>query len=348
MPQCMSSRSKACNSLIGAACLFQGARITLWLRYWVLISPYGCMKDMSIGASPTILSHSHWTAFKETSSPCSVTYASKLGSADQISLRLLIGFPAKRSRLAPSSATEYRPRKANFVADYLAGRGSAFLLHRPEAVAAFQGITEQDVDPPYELLLQHNASIFGKHAAGKTILVLREVPACSAQALSDVVPQVDEQTQRLLCDLALATQKFSRCHVVEYVTAATNGQGRLYAKQSCAQYLPKSVRAFIYAQTHQEVDMTGAHYELIRRYVNSSSLPHIELLRFTLASIWGEDACVGGENIIKMFPVRVINAGAPATLRFLQQHGFCPSRDYPCEQVLAYSKAHPSRKEDSS
>ena len=80
----------------------------------------------------------------------------------------------------------------------------------------------------------------------------------------------------------------------------------------------KLVLGFVFS--HQEVDMAGAHYELIRRYVNSSSLPHIEVLRTTLASIWGENACVGGENIIKMFPVRVINAGAPATLRFLQQH----------------------------
>ena len=66
VPQCTSSRSKACNSLIGAACLFQGALITLLLRYWALTSPYGCMKDTSIGASPTIWSLSHWTAFKET------------------------------------------------------------------------------------------------------------------------------------------------------------------------------------------------------------------------------------------------------------------------------------------
>ena len=113
-----------------------------------------------------------------------------------------------------------------------------------------------------------------------------------------------QQVSRLLCDLALATQKFSRRHVVEYVAAATDGQGRLYAKQSCAQYLPKPVRAFIYAQTHQEVDMAGAHYELIRRFVNSSSLPHIEVLRTALAAIWGEDCCIGSENIIKMFPVR--------------------------------------------
>ena len=165
-----------------------------------------------------------------------------------------------------------------------------------------------------------NTSIFGRHAAGKTVLVLREVPACSSQALSGVVPQVDEQTQRLLRDLALATQKLTRGHVVEYVAAATDGNERLYAKQSCAQHLPKPVRAFIYAQTHQEVDMADAHYELIRRYVNSNSLPHIDLLRATLVDIWGEDACVESENIIKMFPVRVINAGAPATLRFLQKH----------------------------
>ena len=127
-------------------------------------------------------------------------------------------------------------------------------------------------------------------------------------------------TQRLLRDLALATQRLTHGHVVEYVAAATDGNGRLYAKQSCAQHLPKPVRAFVYAPTHQEVDMAGAHYELIRRYVNSNSLPHIDSLRASLVEIWGEDMIVETENIIKMFPVRVINAGAPATLRFLQKH----------------------------
>ena len=63
-------------------------------------------------------------------------------------------FHAKRSRLAPLSATEYRPREANFVADYLAGQGSAFLLHRPEASIASEGIIEHEVNPPYELLLK--------------------------------------------------------------------------------------------------------------------------------------------------------------------------------------------------
>lgn len=59
------------------------------------------------------------------------------------------------------------------------------------------------------------------------MLVLREVPACSSQALSGVVPQVDEQTQRLLRNLALATQKLTRGHVVEYVVYL-NRCGHLY------------------------------------------------------------------------------------------------------------------------
>ena len=37
-------------------------------------------------------------------------------------------FHQKRSRIAPLSTTEYRPREVNFVADYLAGQGSAYLL----------------------------------------------------------------------------------------------------------------------------------------------------------------------------------------------------------------------------
>ena len=43
-------------------------------------------------------------------------------------------FHQKRSRIAPLSAAEYRPREANFVADYLAGQGSAYLLLQQQRV----------------------------------------------------------------------------------------------------------------------------------------------------------------------------------------------------------------------
>ena len=42
-------------------------------------------------------------------------------------------FHSMRSRLAPASTTEYRPREANFVADHLAGRASALLRLQVQA-----------------------------------------------------------------------------------------------------------------------------------------------------------------------------------------------------------------------
>ena len=74
---------------------------------------------------------------------------------------LIHQFHAKRSRIAPDSITEYRPREANALADYFAGQASAFLL-----------------DPPYDLLLEANAVILGPHQSGKTVLILQEVLGC--------------------------------------------------------------------------------------------------------------------------------------------------------------------------
>ena len=41
---------------------------------------------------------------------------------------LIHKFHAKRSRIAPDSITEYRPREANALADYFAGQASSYLL----------------------------------------------------------------------------------------------------------------------------------------------------------------------------------------------------------------------------
>ena len=229
-------------------------------------------------------------------------------------------FHSMRSRLAPLSAIEYRPREANFVADYLAGKASALLLAQLKSGESPLQIQEHLVDPPYELLLQNNASILGRHVDGKFVIALRELPDCTFEELSHLVPQVEPHVQRVLCEIALATQKFTHALTVEYVTSAADGAGRVYCRQACAQILPKSVRAFLYARTHQEVDIAGAHYELIRRLSHSTSLPSIEVLRRRLEVAW--EGCIpqGGEHIIKLFPIRVINTSAAATIRYLQSH----------------------------
>ena len=79
-------------------------------------------------------------------------------------------FHRKRSRLAPHSSTEYRPRKANVIADHLAGEASSYLMKL--YLMKLVGEGEDDLgdnpedfpivcDPPYELLLRENAVIAG-------------------------------------------------------------------------------------------------------------------------------------------------------------------------------------------
>ena len=81
------------------------------------------------------------------------------------------------------------------------------------------------------------------------------------------MPTLDPRVQRQICQIVLATLKCTQPMVVEYVASATDGQGRVYARQAGAQQLAKEVRTLVYGNTHKEVDMTGAHYEILRRMV---------------------------------------------------------------------------------
>ena len=118
--------------------------------------------------------------------------------------------------------------------------------------------------------------------------------------------------------IALATKKGSTMMSVEYVTPANDGRGRLYARQIGAQSLPRQLRLLIYGETHKEVDISGAHYELTRALCKSQSLPSICALRERLKLLWASrlSSDKGGEvgRAIKLFPIRVINSGAAAAL----------------------------------
>ena len=91
-------------------------------------------------------------------------------------------FHRKRSRLAPHSITEYRPREANVIADHLAGEASSYLLKLLGEGEDDLGDNPEDFpifcDPPYELLLRENAVIAGPHQGGKVVLILTETISC--------------------------------------------------------------------------------------------------------------------------------------------------------------------------
>ena len=224
-------------------------------------------------------------------------------------------FHQKRSRIAPLSAAEYRPREANFVADYLAGQGSAYLLLQQQELAQLPNApVSLDVAPPYELLLKNHAVIAGFHDGGRFVLTLLEVPSCTVEDIARLMPIVEPRVQRQLSQIVLATQKLTKPLVVEYVAGSVDGQGRVYARQAGAQQLPKSIRAFVYGKTHKEVDMTGAHYEILRRLSQSDTLPSIMPLRERLRQAWSQTRVDQVEEEVKRFPIRILNAGVKDTL----------------------------------
>ena len=90
-------------------------------------------------------------------------------------------FHQTRSLIAPACQMLYRPREANFIADYLAGQGSKFLLdlHKRGLVMPEYPL-RLDATPPISLLLKQQAVLLGTHRAGKTVMCLVEQVTCSS------------------------------------------------------------------------------------------------------------------------------------------------------------------------
>ena len=76
--------------------------------------------------------------------------------------------------------------------------------------------------------------------------------------------------------------------------------------------MPRLLRLAAYGSGHQEVDMTGAHYEIVRRSIEKCSLPPIQKLRELLRSEWSRTGCVDFDEAIKLWPLCVINGGMQA------------------------------------
>ena len=239
-------------------------------------------------------------------------------------------FHRKRSRLAPHSVTEYRPREANVIAHHLAGEASSYLL-------ALLGEDDDDLgdnpedfpilcDPPYELLLRENAIIAGPHKGGKVVLILTEAISCDYYWMTKCAAWKGGQHKRHIAEIAVSSQKGTKPLIVEYVSAAIDGEGRLYARHSSAQQLPRLIRAILYGNSHKEVDISGAHYELIRLGAKSNLLP-IGPLRDALSRSFSFDhppdlSCETIQNDVKLFPILVINTGSMAACNVMSSKGY--------------------------
>ena len=162
--------------------------------------------------------------------------------------------------------------------------------------------------------------ILGPHVAGKVMLILQETLGCNQLQLAACLRWNNgSHVVAAIRSLALATRNATTPLTVEYLTPANDASGRLYATQICAQKLPRDLRLLIYGSTHKEVDLTGAHYELIRATTGSVTLPPIRLLRDRLKETWIGEHVADPEllNEVKMLPIRIINSGATRALKHL-------------------------------
>ncbi len=121
--------------------------------------------------------------------------------------------------------------------------------------------------------------MLGPHGGRKVVLALQEIPGCNHYWMTQFAQWENGRARQALQELALATHKSTKPLCVEYVSSSADGYGRLYARLTCAQQLPRELRLLLYGNTHKEVDISGAHYELIRVSLRSSSLPPIRELQ---------------------------------------------------------------------
>ena len=124
----------------------------------------------------------------------------------------------------------------------------------------------------------------------------------------------------------MSTANLTQPRLVEYMTTSLDNLGRLYGRGPCAQRLPRTVRLLLFGRTHQEVDMAGSFYEIMRRLSQDPLLPHIFDLRKIINDLLGLVPQDQRQLAIKRHPLIVMNAGASlACAKLERDFGFsCP------------------------
>ena len=112
----------------------------------------------------------------------------------------------------------------------------------------------------------------------------------------------------------------SSSYTVKYHRTSQDDMGRIYPTTFAAQALPRSLRLVLFASTHSEIDMWGAHYEIVRRFGPPNDLNHVTQIREwlfqTLAPLAG---AILTPDFCKLWPLVVINSQTPrAALSYLE------------------------------
>ena len=231
----------------------------------------------------------------------------------------------KQSKFFDFGTWMYRPREANIIADHLAGIASRAAYELPNEQS--QPI-EVPTPAPYHMAMQAGAVVLDERPSGDTILLLTELPSTGLLQIRQFLMKSDyERYRREIEAYLVSTANLTQPRLVEYMATSLDNLGRLYGRGPCAQRLPRTVRLLLFGRTHQEVDMTGSFYEIMRRLSQDPLLPHIVDLRKIINDLLGLVPHDQRQLTIKRHPLIVMNAGASlACAKLERDFGFsCPT-----------------------
>ena len=230
----------------------------------------------------------------------------------------------KQSRYFELGKWLYRPREANIIADYLAGVASKAAI---AMAGSHSSPVEIPVEAPYQIALQAGAIVLDEKPPGITFLLLTETVDISVQEVLQFARQpCNVRYWKELQAYLSGTANLTRPRVVEYTASATDHLGRLYGRGPCAQRLPRKLRLLLFGRNHQEVDMIGSFYEIMRRLSNNQQLLCIAELRTLITDLLGLIPRDQRSGVVKRHPLIVMNAGAREACAKIERehHIVCP------------------------
>ena len=178
------------------------------------------------------------------------------------------------------------------------------------------------------MAMQAGAIVLDERPSGDTVLLLTELPSTGLLQIRQFLMKSDyERYKREIEAYLVSTANLTQPRLVEYMATSLDNLGRLYGRGPCAQRLPRTVRLLLFGKTHQEVDMTGSFYEIMRRLSQDPLLPHIADLRKIIHDLLGLVPHDQRQVTIKRHPLIVMNAGASIVCAKLERDfGFsCPT-----------------------
>eukprot|EP00438_Fugacium_kawagutii_P035427 Skav206962 [mRNA] locus=scaffold255:267774:269018:+ [translate_table: standard] len=195
----------------------------------------------------------------------------------------------------------YRPRECNVLADYIAGEASKYALTK-ELVEHTKVLTSF----PVSLLQQQGFTLAFTHQHHHSATERTTGTNDLAFKLLRQFPRYREY----FAQYAAVTTRFTKPLTVHYRPTAYDCLGRIYAQRPSAVTLPKKLRVALFGLTHVELDMTGAHYELVRRLTPLSvPLPHILDLRNMVNDLLCPYLIAPAtQKVLKNWPASVLNS----------------------------------------